>query len=53
MFRAEIEDFANAIRTGGKPEVGALEGLRSLAVVEASVISSEQGRSVKISELLG
>jgi len=53
MFRAEVEDFADAIRTGGKPEVGALEGLRSLAVVEASVISSEQGRAVKISELLG
>jgi predicted dehydrogenase len=53
MFKAELEDFANAVRTGGRPEVGAIEALRALAVVEASVISSEEGRPVKISELIG
>ena len=53
MFKAELEDFANAVRTGGRPEVSSIEALRALAVVEASIISSEEKRPVKISELLG
>jgi predicted dehydrogenase len=53
MFKAELENFANAFQTGGKPEVGAKEALQALAVVEAGIISSKEKRPVKISELLG
>jgi predicted dehydrogenase len=53
MFPDELNDFARAVRTGGKPEVGAEEALQALAVVEASIRSAEQHRPVTIAEVMG
>jgi predicted dehydrogenase len=52
MFREELEDFADAIRGGGKPEVGPDEGIGVLAVVEAAIRSAEGRRPVAITEVL-
>lgn len=52
MFRDELEDFADSVRNKRKPEVGAEEAMRALAVVEAAVCSSESRRPVAISEVL-
>ena len=52
MFRDELEDFARAIRSGEEPEVGLEQALRALAVVEAAILSSQEGRPVRLKELL-
>ncbi|HZO07715.1 MAG TPA: Gfo/Idh/MocA family oxidoreductase, partial [Solirubrobacterales bacterium] len=53
MFREQLEEFALAIRGEAEIEVGAVEGLRALAVVHASIASSERGgAAVEIAELL-
>ncbi|MFQ5895013.1 MAG: Gfo/Idh/MocA family protein [Nitrospinota bacterium] len=47
----ELGDFARAIRGGGKPEVGAEEGTRAVAVLEATGLSAREGRAVELREL--
>lgn len=49
----EIEEFAQCIRAGAKPEVGGEGALRALAVIEAAVLSNQRQRPVEIAELLG
>jgi len=52
MFPDELNNFANAVRTGERPEVGAEEALQALAVVEAAIRSSAERRPVSIAEVL-
>jgi predicted dehydrogenase len=48
-----MEEFARAVVEGARPETDAEESLKSLACVEASLISAREARSVEIAELLG
>jgi predicted dehydrogenase len=48
----ELEEFGDCIRTGAKPEVDGEMGLLNLAVVRAALKSSQEGRTVKLAELL-
>ena len=48
----ELEEFGDCIRTGARPEVTGEMGLLNLAVVRAALKSSEEGRPVKLAELL-
>lgn len=51
MFREQLEEFGLAIRGHGKVEVGTIEAIRALAVVEAALISSDRGgASVELQE---
>ena len=53
MFREQLEEFALAIRGEATVEVGAAEGIRALAVVEAALVSSRRGgASVEIAEVI-
>ncbi len=45
-------DFVTAIRTGAAPEVGLLDGLWSVAMGAAAHRSIDEGRSVRLDELL-
>ena len=49
----EMFEFGECIRTGKQPEVTVRVALDALAPVEAAIISSREGRTVEISELLG
>lgn len=44
----EIEDFATCIRSGGRPEVGAEEGVSALRVVRAVIEACDTGREVDV-----
>ncbi len=48
----ELEDFAAAVRGGGKPEVGGDYATRSLAVVRAGILSAREGRRVEVAEVM-
>ena len=48
----ELEEFADCILTGGKPEVSGEEGLKALAIVVAALRSSQENRPVTIAEIL-
>ncbi len=50
---AELEEFADCVRLGGEPEVGAKEGIAALAVILAINRSAADGRIVEIKEILG
>ena len=53
MFREQLEEFALAIRGQATVEVGAVEGLRALAVVRAALESNERGgQAVEVREVL-
>ncbi len=53
MFREQLEEFALAIRGEAEVEVGAIEGIRALAVVAAALRSSQDGgRAVEVAPLL-
>ncbi|HEX2370323.1 MAG TPA: Gfo/Idh/MocA family oxidoreductase [Acidimicrobiia bacterium] len=53
MFREQLEEFALAIRGEAEVEVGAIEGIRALAVVAAALESSgDGGRAVEVAPLL-
>jgi predicted dehydrogenase len=45
-LQEELEDFANCIRHGGVPEVGAVQGIEALRVVRAVMEAHDTGRSV-------
>jgi predicted dehydrogenase len=48
----ELEEFADAIRNGGTPEIGGEYATTSLAVIRAGIVSAREGRHVEIAEIL-
>jgi hypothetical protein len=52
MIQGALSDFAHAVCTGGKAEVGAREALSALTVVLAAIRSGETGKAVDIDEFL-
>jgi predicted dehydrogenase len=53
MFREQLEEFALAIRGEATVEVGAREAILALAVVHASLASSERnGEAVQLEEII-
>jgi predicted dehydrogenase len=48
----QLEEFADAVRGHGKPEVGGDYGTASLAVIRAGIVSAREGRRVEVSEIL-
>jgi predicted dehydrogenase len=48
----ELEEFADAIRNGGAPEIGGEYATTSLAVIRAGIVSAREGRHVEIAEIL-
>ena len=52
-IREELEEFADAVRGKGKPEMDGVASTRSLAVLRAGIKSSREGRRVEVAEILG
>ena len=52
IIMEEIDEFADCVRSGKKPETGGQEGLRALAVILAAIRSAESGKIVNISDVL-
>jgi len=48
----ELEEFAAAVRDGGRLEVGGEYATTSLAVVCAGILSAREGRRVEVAEIL-
>lgn len=46
--RRQIEDFARAIRTGGKPRIDGREGRNAVALIEAIYKSAQSGKPVSL-----
>ena len=53
MFREQLEEFGECIRSRKNPEVGGKEGIAALAVIDAALRSAESGRTVAIKEVMG
>jgi predicted dehydrogenase len=51
-FVEELEEFANAVRGDGKPEMGGEGATASLAVIRAGIVSAREGRRVEVAEIL-
>jgi predicted dehydrogenase len=51
-FVEELEEFAEAVRGNGKPEMGGEAATRSLAVIRAGIVSAREGRRVEVAEVL-
>jgi predicted dehydrogenase len=51
-FAAEVHDFVEAVLRKGRPEIGADEGLRILALCESCYESAAAGRPVSYQEVL-
>jgi predicted dehydrogenase len=51
-IREELDEFADAVRGNGKPEMGGEASTRSLAVLRAGIKSAREGRRVEIAELM-
>lgn len=49
--RDELEEFANCVRTGARPETGGPEALEVVAVLEGIVESAETGEVVDLDEV--
>lgn len=49
----ELEDFADAVSEGRKPEIDGRDGLLPLAVVLAAAKSSNERRSIPLADILG
>jgi predicted dehydrogenase len=52
-IREELEEFAEAVRGRGEPEMDGEKGTASLAVLLAGIRSAREGRRVEIAEILG
>jgi predicted dehydrogenase len=52
-IREEMDEFADAVRGKGKPEMAGEASTRSLAVLRAGIKSAREGRRVEIAEILG
>ena len=48
----ELEEFADAVRGAGAPEIGGEYATTSLAVIRAGILSAREGRHVAIAEIL-
>jgi predicted dehydrogenase len=51
-FVEELEEFANAVRGEGVPEMGGEAASASLAVIRAGIVSAREGRRVEVAEIL-
>jgi predicted dehydrogenase len=51
-FVEELEEFADAARGQGTPEMGGDGATASLAVIRAGVVSAREGRRVEVAEIL-
>ena len=51
-IREEMDEFADAVRGKGKPEMGGTASTRSLAVLRAGIKSAREGRRVEVAEIL-
>ena len=51
-FAIELHDFFEAVRSGGRPEVGGEEGLGTLALALAVYESGWTGEAVKVADIL-
>jgi predicted dehydrogenase len=51
-IREELEEFAEAARGKGKPEMDGAASTRSLAVLRAGIQSAREGRRVEVAEVL-
>src|SRR6266853_1672110 len=51
-FVEELEEFAEAVRGEGRPEMGGEGATVSLAVVRAGIVSAREGRRVEVAEML-
>jgi predicted dehydrogenase len=51
-IREELEEFAEAVRGKGKPEMDGAASTRSLAVLRAGIKSAREGRRVEVAEVL-
>jgi predicted dehydrogenase len=52
MFREQLEEFGDCIRSRKKPEVGGPEGIAALAVIDAALRSAATGHTVAIKEVM-
>lgn len=51
-IREELEEFADAVRGTGKPEMDGEASTRSLAVLRAGIKSAREGRRVEVAEIM-
>ena len=51
-IREELDEFAEAVRGKGRPEMGGDASTRSLAVLRAGIKSAREGRRVEVAEVL-
>lgn len=51
-IREELDEFADAVRGKGRPEMGGEASTRSLAVLRAGIKSALDGRRVEVAEIL-
>jgi len=51
-IREELEEFADAVRGTGKPEMDGEASTRSLAVLRAGIKSAREGRRIEVAEIL-
>lgn len=52
-LQEELEEFADCIRQGTKPEIGAAEGIAALKLIRAVMASSETGQTITLNEWEG
>jgi predicted dehydrogenase len=51
-FVEELEEFADAVRGNGTPEMDGEAATRSLAVIRAGIVSAREGRRAEVAEVL-
>jgi predicted dehydrogenase len=51
-IREELDEFAECVRTGSKPETDGFWAARNLAVIKAGAKSAREGRAVEVAEVL-
>jgi predicted dehydrogenase len=51
-IREELDEFAQCVRTGAKPETDGFWAARNLAVIKAGAKSAREGRVVEVAEVL-
>jgi predicted dehydrogenase len=51
-IREEMDEFADAVRGKGKPEMAGEASTRSLAVLRAGIQSAREGRRVEVAEIM-
>jgi 1,5-anhydro-D-fructose reductase (1,5-anhydro-D-mannitol-forming) len=52
MFREQLEEFGDCIRSRKQPEVGGPEAIAALAVIDAALRSAQSGHTVAIKEVM-